>query len=260
MSSIGQKPALRIRVLTLFPDMIRQVVATSMLGRAAAAGLIDVAAVDIRTFADNAYGKIDDALFGGGTGMLMMCEPVYRAWRFVRDELTGNPRTVFLSAQGKPFTQSRAIELSTEESLILLCGHYEGIDSRVLDMIVDEEISVGDYVLTGGELPALTVIDAVSRMIPGVLPNEEAIREESHMEGTLEGPQYTRPALWNGKNVPEILLSGHHVNIKEFRRMSSLQVTMEMRPDLFNKLKISAAEMIRLEKFVRTSGKTHEAE
>ena len=246
---------MRIRVLTLFPDMIRQVVQTSMLGRAAAAGLIDVAAIDIRTFVDNAYGKIDDSLFGGGTGMLMMCEPVYRAWKFARDELAGSPRTVFLSAQGKPFSQSRAIGLSTEESLILLCGHYEGIDRRVLDTIVDEEISVGDYVLTGGELPALTVIDAVSRMIPGVLPNEEAIREESHMEGTLEGPQYTRPAVWDEKPVPDVLLSGHHVNIKEYRRMSSLRVTMEMRPDLFNKLKVSAAEMIRLENFIRTSEK-----
>ncbi len=248
---------LRIRVLTLFPDMIRQVAGTSILGRAAAAGRIEVEAIDIRSFADNAYGKVDDSMFGGGTGMLMMCEPVYRAWLQAREELGGSPRTVFLSAQGRPFTQARAIGLAGETSLILLCGHYEGIDQRVLDVIVDEEISIGDFVLTGGELPALTVIDAVARMIPGVLPNEEAITCESHMDGTLEGPQYTRPAVWKGVSVPDVLLSGHHAKILEYRRLASLKTTMEHRPDLFNRLRIQAAEMDKLELFIRHQEDAH---
>lgn len=250
---------MRFRVLTLFPELIRQVVQTSILGRAAAAGLLDVGTVDIRHFADNAYGKVDDTLFGGGTGMLMMCEPVYRAWQHTHAGLGGRPRTIFLSAQGVPFTQAKAIELSREDSVILLCGHYEGIDQRVLDTIVDEEISIGDFVLTGGEIPALTVIDAVARMIPGVLPNEEAIREESHMAGILEGPQYTRPAIWQGKVVPSILLSGHHVNIQTYRRLSSLRSTMVRRPDLFNRLRLEPAELLRLESFIRSNDKASHA-
>jgi tRNA (guanine37-N1)-methyltransferase len=244
---------MRFRVLTLFPDLIRLSVQTSILGRAAKAGLLDVRAVDIRDYADNDYGKVDDTLFGGGTGMLMMCEPVYRAWHAVRTELGGHPRTVFLSAQGAPFTQAKAIELSSEPALILLCGHYEGIDQRVLDTIVDEEISIGDFVLTGGELPALTVIDAVARMLPGVLPNSEAIQEESHMGGTLEGPQFTRPATWKGHDVPAILLSGHHVKIKTYRRLSSLKSTMVKRPDMFNRLRLEPSEAVSLELFIRSS-------
>lgn len=246
---------MHIRVLTLFPDMIREVVHTSMLGRAVSAGILDVEAVDIRDYADNAYRKVDDAMFGGGTGMLMMCEPVFRAWEAARMSLGGTAHTVFLSAQGQPFTQRRAIELSGMDSLILLCGHYEGIDRRVLDEIVDEEISIGDYVLTGGELPALTVIDAVARMLPGVLPAPEAYLLESHMEGTLEGPQYTRPAVWKNREVPQVLLSGHHAKIELFRRLSSLETTRKYRPDLFNRLRLDPEELERLLRFTRQNEK-----
>jgi len=242
---------MRIRVLTLFPDMIREVVHTSMLGRAVSAGILDVEAVDIRDYADNAYRKVDDAMFGGGTGMLMMCEPVFRAWEAARASLGGTSHTIFLSAQGQPFTQRHAIELSGMESLILLCGHYEGIDRRVLDEIVDEEISIGDFVLTGGELPALTVIDAVARMLPGVLPAPEAYLLESHMDGTLEGPQYTRPAVWKNREVPQVLLSGHHANIEQYRRLSSLETTRKHRPDLFNRLRLDPEELERLLRFSR---------
>ncbi len=247
--------SMRIRVLTLFPDMIREVVHTSMLGRAVSAGILDVEAVDIRDYADNAYRKVDDSMFGGGTGMLMMCEPVFRAWEAARMSLGGKAHTVFLSAQGQPFTQHRAIELSGMDSLILLCGHYEGIDRRVLDEIVDEEISIGDFVLTGGELPALAVIDAVARMLPGVLPAPEAYLLESHMEGTLEGPQYTRPAVWKNREVPQVLLSGHHANIGLFRRLSSLETTRKYRPDLFNRLRLDPDELERLLHFSRQNGK-----
>ncbi len=246
---------MRIRVLTLFPDMIREVVHTSILGRAVAAGILDVEAVDIRDYADNAYRKVDDAMFGGGTGMLMLCEPVYRAWEAAKTSLNDKAHTVFLSAQGRPFTQQRAIELSGMNSLILLCGHYEGIDRRVLDEIVDEEISIGDYVLTGGELPALTVIDAIARMLPGVLPAPEAYLLESHMEGTLEGPQYTRPAVWKDRAVPQVLLSGHHANIQMFRRLSSLETTRRYRPDLFNRLRLEPEELERLLRFTRQNEK-----
>lgn len=245
------RPALRIRVLTLFPDLIRQVVSTSMVGRARAAGIVEVEAIDIRSFADNAYGKVDDAVFGGGTGMLMMCEPVFRAWEQAQHILGGDAHTVFLSAHGRPFTQARALELAQMDSLVLLCGHYEGIDQRVLDRVVDEEISLGDYVLTGGELPALAVIDAATRLLPGVLPNEEAWRRESHMEGTLEGPQYTRPAVWQEIAVPPVLLSGHHANIEKYRRLSALEFTRKKRPDLFNRLVLSDEEWERLLEFIR---------
>ena len=244
-------PSVRIRILTLFPDMVRTVVGTSILGRAADAGLLEVEPIDIRSFAGNRYGKVDDTLYGGGTGMLLMCPPVFDAWEQARKELGGKAHTVYLSARGTVFTQEKAIALSREESLILLCGHYEGVDQRVLDEIVDEEVSIGDYVLTGGELPALVVTDALARMIPGVLPNEEAIQEESHMNGTVEGPHFTKPAEWHEKKAPDILLSGHHAKINEYRYLSSLAATMKHRPDLFAKLTLSTDDWKRLERFLQ---------
>ena len=238
-------------VLTLFPDMIRSVVGTSITGRAIQAGLIVVDAIDIRDFAGNAYGKVDDAPYGGGRGMLMMCEPVHAAWREAAVRCGAErPHTVFLSPQGKPFDQSCAFRLSRMESLVLLCGHYEGIDQRVLDEIVDEEISLGDFVLTGGEIPALAVLDAVARLIPGVLPDESAYLEESHSDGTLEYPHYTRPVEWMGKRVPDMLLSGHHEKIAHWRRMMSLSATLKKRPDLFGRIRLEKGEGEALAEFL----------
>ncbi len=242
---------MRFTVLTLFPDTIRAVASHSIVGRAIQAGLLSVDAIDIRSFAGNAYGKIDDSPYGGGRGMLLMCEPVHAAWReAVARSGETHPRTVFLSPQGRTFDQSRAAELSKLPGLILLCGHYEGIDQRVLDEIVDEEISLGDFVMTGGEIPALAVIDAVSRLIPGVLPDESAYLEESHSDGLLEYPHFTRPAEWHGKKAPDVLLSGHHERIVQWRRLMALTTTMKKRPDLFGRIQLEKGEGARLAEFL----------
>ena len=239
-------------VLTLFPAVIEAVVRSSITGRAIEAGLLRVEAIDIRDFAGNAYGRVDDAPYGGGRGMLMMCAPVHAAWQEAVSRCEGKrPRTILLSPQGRPFLQSRAAELARgEENLVLVCGHYEGIDQRVLDEIVDEEISVGDFVLTGGEIPALALIDAVARLIPGVLPDESVTREESHSDGTLEHPHYTRPVEWHGRRVPDVLLSGHHERIVKWRRRMSLVNTLRKRPDLFGRLSLEQAEMQDLSEFL----------
>lgn len=244
---------MRIIVLTLFPETIEANVNTSIVGRAIASGKILVETKNIRDHAGNPYGKVDDSLFGGGTGMLMMCQPVYDTWAEAAGSfpLDTKPYTVFLSPKGAVFNQKKAIELSHKENLIFLCGHYEGIDQRVLDEVVDEEISIGDYVLTGGELAASVVIDALARLVPGVLPNEEAFTLESHMNGKLEYPQYTRPAAWHGRDVPAVLLSGHHKNIRKWQDTVSLYETMMKRPDLFEKLDISEEEMAELVGYIR---------
>jgi tRNA (guanine37-N1)-methyltransferase len=241
----------RFVVLTLFPSLIRAVAGESILGRACAAGLLSVDAVDIRDFAGNAYGKVDDAPYGGGRGMLLQCGPVFDAWRAAGERLGAErPHTVFLSPQGRPFDQRKAEELAGRGAVVLLCGHYEGVDQRVLDEIVDEEISLGDFVLTGGELPALAVIDAVARLIPGVLPDESAYREESHGDGLLEHPHYTRPAEWHGRSVPDVLLSGHHERIVAWRRKMSLVATMRKRPDLFGRIRLEKGEGEALAEFL----------
>jgi tRNA (guanine37-N1)-methyltransferase len=237
-------------VLTLFPDLIRSVVGTSITGRAISAGLIEVDAIDIREFAGNSYGKVDDSPYGGGRGMLLMCPPVHSAWKAACERSGVRPHTVFLSPQGKPFNQRRASELATEPALVLLCGHYEGIDQRVIDEIVDEEISLGDFVMTGGEIPALAIIDAVSRLVPGVLPDERVAQDESHSDGTLEHPHYTRPIEWDGKKVPDVLLSGHHANIVRWRRLMSLATTLRKRPDLFGRLRLEKGEGEALAEFL----------
>lgn len=233
---------MRISVLTLFPEMIDQSVGSSITGRALQSGIFDLETIQIRDFAVNRYGKVDDYCFGGGTGMLMMAEPVWQAWQKACGFPAEKRRTVYLSPKGRVFDQAKAAELAELDQLILLCGHYEGIDQRVLDEIVDEDLSIGDYVLTGGELAACVVIDALLRLIPGVLPNEAAYSRESHMEGLLEHPQYTRPASWHGVNAPDVLLSGHQAKIEHWQRLASMHETMIRRPDLFSRLHLTASE------------------
>ena len=208
---------------------------TSIIGRAMANELLTIEAVNIRDFAENKHNRVDDYTYGGGAGMLMQAGPVYGAYRSVAEKAKSKPRVIYLSPQGQTFSQSMAEEFAQEEELIFLCGHYEGIDERVLEEIVTDYVSIGDYVLTGGELPAMVMIDAVSRLIPGVLHNDTSAEFESFQDNLLEYPQYTRPEEWHGKKVPEILLSGHHANIEKWRREQSVIRTAERRPDLLEK-------------------------
>lgn len=233
---------IRFDVLTLFPDMFSAVLGDSIIGRAQEKGLLELNLVNIRDFSKNKHRKTDDYPFSGGGGMLMTPQPVYDAYMSVAKDRKNKPHTVYLSPQGKTFNQKRAKELSQMEEIVLLCGHYEGIDQRVIDMIVDEEISMGDFVLTGGEIPAMAVIDAVSRMIPGVLANEKSYGDESHFDGLLEYPQYTQPREFMGRKVPEILFSGHHKNIEKWKREQSLLVTRKKRPELLQTAELSDAD------------------
>ncbi|MEY8426138.1 tRNA (guanosine(37)-N1)-methyltransferase TrmD [Lachnospiraceae bacterium 46-15] len=219
-------------VLTLFPEMIQQGLATSITGRALEKGTISLEAVNIRDYAENKHHKVDDYPYGGGAGMVMQAAPVYGAYEAVKEKMASRPRVIYLTPQGQVFHQKMAEELAMEENLVFLCGHYEGIDERVLEEIVTDYVSIGDYVLTGGELPAMVMIDAISRMVPGVLSNEESARTESFSDNLLEHPQYSRPEVWRGKNVPQVLLSGHHANIERWRREQSLLRTAVRRPDL----------------------------
>ena len=222
---------MRIDIMTLFPDMIDAVMRESIIGRAQDRGLVTVKATNIRDYALDKHHKADDAPYGGGRGQVMLAEPLYLCHQAL---CAGeHVHTVFLSAQGRPFDQNKARELLAKEHFILVCGHYEGVDQRFIDACVDEEISIGDFVLTGGEIPAMAVADAVCRMVPGVLPDAAAFQEESHWNGLLEYPQYTHPADWRGWAVPEVLLSGHHANIARWRRKMSLARTRRDRPDLF---------------------------
>ncbi len=234
---------MKIDILTLFPDMCNAVINESVIGRAVRAGIVDIKCTNIRDFANNKHNKVDDTPYGGGMGMVMAAQPIYDAYHslFCGDE--EKPHLIYMSPKGKTFTQQKAAELSKKNHIVLLCGHYEGVDQRVIDEIVDEEISVGDYVLTGGELPALTVADAVSRMIPGVLADEICFTDESHFAGLLEYPQYTKPAVWNNREVPEVLLSGHHLNISKFRRKKSIEITLERRPDMLDNAELTKADL-----------------
>lgn len=236
---------MRFDCLTLFPDMMRAVLGESIIGRAAAAGILDIRCTNIRDFAENKHNRVDDYPYGGGEGMVMQAMPIYRAWRSVTDGGAVRPKVIYLSPQGKVFDQKTAVRLSHEERLILLCGHYEGVDERVLEAIVDEEISMGDFVLTGGEIPAMALIDAVGRLIPGVLSSEDAYAHESHFDGLLEHPQYTRPPECLGRKVPEILLSGHHKNIADWKRAESIRRTAAKRPDMLDNAPLSAEERSR---------------
>ncbi|MCI8633681.1 MAG: tRNA (guanosine(37)-N1)-methyltransferase TrmD [Lachnospiraceae bacterium] len=230
-------------VLTLFPDMIKQAVAHSVLGRAIEKGLITVEAVDIRDYAHNKHNTVDDYPFGGGAGMVMQAPPVWEACEDVKRRFVSPAAPViFMSPAGKTLTQQRVRKLAENEEIILLCGHYEGIDQRVLDEIVTDEISIGDYVLTGGELPALVVMDAVARMVDGVLGNEASAQEESFSGMWLEYPQYTRPREFHGKEVPEVLLSGHHANIEKWRMERAIETTLDKRPDMICEEKMGPQE------------------
>lgn len=223
-----------IDIATLFPDMCEAVLNCSILGRARKAGLVSIETHDIRDFTLDKHRRVDDSPYGGGRGMLIQADPIFRCYKHVCDMRAGRKvNVIYLSPQGKTLTQSKALELSKlDVSLFLICGHYEGIDQRVIDEIVDEEISIGDYVLTGGELSALVLVDVVVRMLPGVLSSSECFEDESHFDGLLEYPQYTRPEVWHERRVPEVLLSGHHANIEKWRREKSIEVTRCKRPDM----------------------------
>lgn len=222
-------------VMTLFPDMIRQGMNTSILGRAIEEGLLELEIRNIRDYTLDKHRKVDDYPYGGGAGMVMEAEPIYRCFEDICSETGGRPRVIYLTPQGVVFKQSMAEELAGEEVLVFLCGHYEGVDERVLEEIVTDYISIGDYVLTGGELPAMVLMDAIGRLVPGVLNNGESAETESFSDGLLEYPQYTRPAEILGRTVPEVLLSGHHENIEKWRQEQSEIRTKERRPDLFEK-------------------------
>ena len=226
---------MRFHVLTLFPEMIEQGLGTSITGRAMEKGLVSLNAVNIRDYAANKHRKVDDYTYGGGAGMLMQAQPVYDACMAVQNSLEKPARVIYMSPQGRTFNQEMAKELAREEDLIILCGHYEGIDERVLEEIVTDEISIGDYVLTGGELPAMVVIDTVSRLIHGVLGNGVSADTDSFMNGLLEYPQHSRPETWRGRTVPAILLSGDHAKVDRWRKEQSLKRTKERRPDLYQK-------------------------
>ena len=233
---------MNFHVLTLFPEMIEQGMHTSIIGRAIAGGYLSIDAINIRDYAFNKHQKVDDYPYGGGAGMLMQAEPVYLAYESVQKKLGYRPRVVYLTPQGEVFHQTMAKELAKEKELVFLCGHYEGIDERVLDEIVTDYVSIGDYVLTGGELPAMVMMDSISRMVPGVLSNQESGETESFAENLLEYPQYSRPEEWHGQKVPPVLLSGHHANIEAWRREQSILRTAKRRPDLLKKADLTNKE------------------
>lgn len=235
--------------MTLFPEMCEAVMSESIIGRARKAGKVEIVCTNIRDFSGNKHNKVDDMPYGGGMGMIMAASPIYNCYKSLYDENEPKPRLVYMSPKGKIFDQQKAIELSRLDRVVLLCGHYEGIDQRVIDEIVDEELSIGDFVLTGGELPALTVADAVCRMLPGVLSDDICFEEESHFAGLLEYPQYTRPAEWLGRAVPETLLSGNHAKIAEWRKVQSIITTLERRPDMLSEDKLSDKDIKLLSKY-----------
>ena len=233
---------MRFDILTLFPEIIESVLGSSIIGRARDKGLITVNYVQIRDFAFNKHRQVDDYPYGGGTGMVMQAEPIYEAYMSICEKLDYKPYTIYMSPQGKSFRQSTAKRLSKKEHIVILCGHYEGVDQRVLDEIVDAEISLGDFVLTGGEIAAMTIVDATARLVPGVLKSEESFSEESHFDGLLEYPLYTRPEIWHDKKVPDVLLSGHNKNICAWKREMSIKSTFEKRRGMLAKAKLSEKE------------------
>ena len=246
---------MNIHIMTLFPEMVMGGLNTSITGRAISKGILSIEAVNIRDYAFNKHNSVDDYPYGGGAGMLMQAEPVYQCYQAIVDKIhtqsdasselcaeKRKPRVLYMSPQGKTFTQGMAEELAQEEELIFLCGHYEGIDERVLDEIVTDYVSIGDYVLTGGELPAMVMVDAVSRMVPGVLHNDVSAEFESFQDNLLEYPQYSRPEIWHEKQVPSVLLSGHHANIEKWRRKQSVIRTAKNRPDLLKKANLTEEE------------------
>jgi len=240
---------MRIDIMTLFPEMFEPVIATSIIGRARAAGHLDVRCHHLRDYTQDRFYRTDFPPYGGGKGMLLSPQPIYGCYEAILQQQPTKPHVLYMTPGGRVLTQQRAIELSQMDSLCILCGHYEGVDQRVLDEIVDEELSIGDYVLTGGELPALVLLDCVARLCGGVLADDACWREESHSEGLLEYPQYTKPFEWRGRTVPEVLISGHHANIEKWRRERSLEKTRRVRPDLLRE----AALTPRDEAFLRAA-------
>lgn len=230
---------MRIDILTLFPDMCNAYLSESIIGRARKAGKVQIECIDIRNYTKDKHRRVDDTPYGGGMGMIMQVEPVFDCFEALCNEIGERPHLIYLTPQGKTLTQQRVKELSKMNNIALLCGHYEGIDERVIEELQPEEISVGDYVLTGGELPALILADSISRMLPGVLSDDECFTEESHFSSLLEYPQYTRPYEWHGRRVPDVLLTGHHANVEKWRREKSLERTLERRPDMLEKADLS---------------------
>lgn len=227
---------MKIDIMTLFPEMCENVLNESIIGRAQKAEKVEIVCHNIRDFANNKHNKVDDTPYGGGMGMVMAAEPIYNCYKSLYSEDEPKPHLIYMSPKGETLTQKKVVELSKLDRIVLLCGHYEGVDERVLEEIVDEQISLGDFVLTGGELPALCLADAVCRMLPGVLSDDICFKEESHFSGLLEYPQYTKPAEWNGRAVPEVLLSGNHAEIAKWRRKQSLEITKKLRPEMFEKV------------------------
>lgn len=233
---------MRIDILTLFPEMVDQALSASIIGRGREAGLLDIRCHNIRDYSPDKRRRTDDYPYGGGQGMVMQCEPLARCLEEVQQQADGHVHTVLMSPAGEVFTQQKARELLAREHIILVCGHYEGVDQRFVDECVDEQLSIGDFVLTGGELAAMVISDAVCRMVPGVLAERASFEDESHFSGVLEYPQYTRPEVWRDRPVPAVLLSGHHGNIEAWRRLQSLYLTRERRPDLFSALTLTRQE------------------
>ena len=242
---------MNFHVLTLFPEMIMNGLETSILGRAAAKGIVSFEAVNIRDYTLERHGKVDDYPYGGGAGMVMQAEPIYRAYAALVEKIGKKPRVIYMTPQGQTFNQSIAVDLAKEEDLVFLCGHYEGVDERVLEMIATDYLSAGDYVLTGGELPAMMMIDCISRLVPGVLNNNVSAEFETFHDNLLEYPQYTRPEVFMGKKVPDILLSGHHANVEKWRREQSIIRTLKNRPELLEDAVLSKKEQKFLDELLR---------
>lgn len=238
---------MRIDILTLFPDMCNSVLGESIIGRARKAGKVEINTIDIRDYTNDKHRRVDDKPYGGGMGMVMQAEPIYKCFTSLCDSIGAKPHLLYMTPQGKTLTQQRVKELAKMDNIAILCGHYEGIDERVIEELQPEEISVGDYVLTGGELPALIVADSVSRMLPGVLSDDECFEEESHYNSLLEYPQYTHPSEWQGRVVPDVLLSGHHANVDKWRREQSLKRTYLRRPDMLEDAQLTKKDIEYLE-------------
>lgn len=234
---------MRIDIMTLFPEMCERVLDESIIGRSREGGLVEINCVNIRDYSTDKHRRVDDTTYGGGTGMIMQCQPIFDCFCDLEKQIGRRPYLIYMSPQGKQLDQQKVKELAKKDNIAILCGHYEGVDERVIEELVDEEISIGDYVLTGGELPALVLADSITRMLPGVLASDEAFEEESHYNGLLEYPQYTRPYEWHGKTVPDVLLTGHHANITKWRRERSLERTRERRPDLLGKAELDRKDL-----------------
>lgn len=242
---------MRFYIMTLFPEMVMEGLNTSIIGRAVNKGLLSIETVNIRDYAFNKHNSVDDYPYGGGAGMLMQAEPVYQCYKAVVGKIEKKPRVIYLSPQGETFNQTMAEGFAREEELVFLCGHYEGIDERVLEEIVTDYVSIGDYVLTGGELPAMIMVDCISRLVPGVLHNDVSAEFESFQDNLLEYPQYSRPEVWHDKQVPPVLLSGHHMNIEKWRREQSVIRTAKKRPDLLEKAELTDRERELVERILR---------